>query len=886
MPESRPQTFAQLLKQLRTRAGLTQEELAHASDVSARSISDLERGIAQKPHGNTIRLLSDALGLTNSARTAFERTARGQPLARPSAPAGATLRALPRDIASFTGREPELRALLDAAEGRDAQGGVAAIYAIEGMAGIGKTAFAIHAAHQLAPRFPGGQIFLPLHGHTPGRRPEGPADALASLLQAAGVPAERVPQSLEGRTVLWRDTVAAQAPLLLILDDAVDSEQVELLLPGAAGSMVLVTSRRRLTTLNSEKSLAMSTLAPAEAARLVIRLADRPDLSAQDPAVGGIALMCGYLPLAIAMMAGQLRHHPTWTPADLAEDLAEARDRLALMTSENVSVAAAFDLSYADLPPDVKRLFRRMGLHPGSEIDGYAAAALDNTDLASADHRLQSLYDQYLLVELTRGRYQMHDLIRGHARALAGRDEPRKERNRALDRLVGYYLQAGAAADQQLARYIRPAEPSPAPPRTAVLPPLEDSEAALEWASTERGNLAACLDLATQDGQLARIVGLAASLSALFRHYGPWAEGIDRHAVAAAAARDLGDRLAEANALCDLASLQFLTGDSAAAIGTLGQALDIYQILGHQRGQANTLSQVANVQRATGDYSAAADAVTRALGYFEELGDQRGLATTLNELGGLRYLISDFPGAAEALEQALGICRELGDLRGQASVLNNLGNVQRLTGDYRGAARVLEEALASYRDLRDREGQADVLNLLGVVRRLTGDYPGAADALEEALAMYRDLGSAQGQANSLSFLGTLKRVTGDLDGSAVLVRRALAMYRDVGDRGGEVEAVNEMGARCRDRGDLKHAAEWYQRALALARAIRSPWDEAQALAGLARCARAEGRVNDGSSGFRQALGIFRRIGAAGEVRLISAEIAELAELTAAEPPGS
>ena len=375
-----PVTFAALLRKLRAEARLTQEELAGAARLSARSVSDLERGIAATPRRETVRLLADALSLTGPDRAEFEAVARGRPVpVSVGSDGAAAMRTLPRDVASFTGRQQELERLAEAAAGA---GRVVGIHAIGGMAGVGKTAFAVHAAHRLADRFPGGQIFLPLHGHTPGQQPVDPADALASLLLTIGVSAGQIPPGLEARMALWRDRLA-ERQLLLVLDDAASSEQVRPLLPGAGGSLVLVTSRRHLSALEDATAVSLDTLPPGEAAALLVRLAARPGLGPADPAVAEITRLCGYLPLAIGMVARQLHHHPAWTAAGRAAELAAARDRLELMATENLSVAAAFNLSYGDLTEDQQRLFRRLGLHPGPGIDAYAAAALDGTDLES-----------------------------------------------------------------------------------------------------------------------------------------------------------------------------------------------------------------------------------------------------------------------------------------------------------------------------------------------------------------------------------------------------------------------------------------------------------------------------------------------------------------------
>ena len=270
-----PVRFAAVLRKLRAEAGLTQEELAEAAGLSPRAVSDLERGMVTNPHKDTVRLLADALQLGGSARVEFEAAAVP---GRAGTGGVAATRTLPRDIASFTGRRRELQELVDAAIAAADSGGTVGIHAIGGMAGIGKTAFAVHAAHRLADRFPDGQIFVPLHGHTPGQQPVGPADALASLLLSIGVPAAQIPAGLEARTARWRDQAAGRQ-LLLVLDDAAGSEQVRPLLPGTGGSLVLVTSRRRLTALEDATAISLDTLPPQEAAGLLVRLAVRPGLS-------------------------------------------------------------------------------------------------------------------------------------------------------------------------------------------------------------------------------------------------------------------------------------------------------------------------------------------------------------------------------------------------------------------------------------------------------------------------------------------------------------------------------------------------------------------------------------------------------------------------------
>ncbi len=854
-----PVRFAGVLRRLRAQARLTQEELAAAAGLSPRAISDLERGMVTTPHKDTVRLLAEALHLDSWARVEFESAVFGRTGAGGTA---AATRTLPRDVTSFTGRRQELTELLDAAISAADSVGVVSIHAIGGMAGIGKTAFAVHAAYELAERFPGGQIFVPLHGHTPGHEPVGAADALASLLLTIGVPAGQIPPDLEARMALWRDRVAGRQ-LLLILDDATGSEQVRALLPGGGGSLVLITSRRRLTALEDARTISLDTLPPGEAAELLVRLAVRPGLSSSDPGVREITRLCGYLPLAIGMLARQFHHHPAWTPAGRAAELAAAVDRLELLATENVSVAAAFDLSYADLTEDQQRLFRRLGLHPGAEADAYAAAALDGTGPSGARRGLEALYDLYLLTEPAPGRYRMHDLIREHARALSRRLDPDDDREQATGRLLDYYQHAAARADALLARQDRPfaAPAASTPPDT--FPVLAGREEALAWARAERASLLACLDQATAAGCHARIVALTAGLAGLLRHDGPWAEAITRHATAAQAARHLGDRRGEADALTNLGDARRLSGDYPAAGRDLQEALGIYPALGDWRGQAGALTYLGKARRLTGDYAAAARALQEALDIYRGLGDRPGQADALTFLGVAQWASGDYPDAAGNLEEALRISRDLGDRLGQADALTNLGGVRTMTGDYPAAASTLEEALSIHRDLRNRLGQADTLNNLGAVRQLTGDYPGAARDLGEALDISRDIGSRRGQADALNARGLVRRLIGDYPGAARDLEEALVVSRDMGDRRGQANALTSLASVRLATADYPAAADNLEEALVISRDMGDRRGQANALTSLAGVRLATGDCPAAAGNLEEALAIHRRIGSRG-----------------------
>ena len=821
-------SFAELLKRLRTDAGLTQEGLAERASVSPRSISDLERGINKTARKDTTRLLADALNLSGTARAGFETAARGNRDAEPemlaqrrvrSRSVAATTPVLPHDIRSFTGRDADLAKLM--ASVRQA-GGVVGIYAIDGMAGVGKSAFAVHAAHVLAPRFPDGQIFLQLHAHTGGHQPVEAADALASLLLTDGVAAGQIPAALSDRSALWRSHLAGRR-VLLLLDDAASHEQVEPLLPGTPGSLALITSRRHLSALDGAVSICLETLPPDEAAALLIRLADRPDLNGEDSAVERINLLCGHLPLAIGMLARQLHHHPTWSAAGLEHELAAARDRLELMElmhAENLSVAAAFDLSYQDLTAAQQRLFRRLGLHPGTDIDAYAAAALDGSSVAAVRRGLNELFDQHLVIEPASGRYRMHDLIREYARTLVQTDDP-EDRESAIVRLTDYYVSAAAA----IGRYFNRSHPavSEAP---AGVPKMLTREESASWMEAERANMHAVVDYAAMRGWPAPGIVIATAMSGFLGTHGHWTQMRVLHVT----------------------------------------ALETARTAGYSHGESEVLTNLGIVQRLTGDYVAAAATLARALEVCGSADDQHGQAKALVALGIVQRLTVSYPTATTTLMQALELHNKVGDRLGQADALSELGCVQRLTRNYQAARTSLEQALHLYQDLGDRHGQADSLRYLARVYEETGDYEIVASCYADALKLYRGLDDRLGQAHTLNFLGIAQHVSDDYLAAEDTLKGALDLYRDLGHRLGQAEVLNNLGD-CYAVSDPAQACAHHQQALEIARSISAILEEARALEGIGNCEILETGPGYDGVYLRRALGLYQQIGSPHAARV-------------------
>ena len=866
--------FGKLLRQLRAEARLTQEELAEAASIGVRTVSDLERSISLTARRDTARLLAAALGLTGPERALFEAAARGATVpSRPadgdvpgSEPAGgpaAAVRMLPRDISGFTGRADELARLLATTVSAD-PGSAVRIYAVGGMAGIGKTTLAVHAAHQLAPTFTDGQFFLALHGHAPGERPVDPSDALASLLLAAGVPATQIPSDLDARSGFWRNWLAGRK-VLLVLDDAEGHAQVRPLLPGTAGSVVLITSRRRLTALEDAAVISLATLPPRDAAELLARLADRPGVEPGEASVTQIIQLCGHLPLAIGMLARQLHHHPAWTPAILAADLTAARERLDLMHAENLSVTAALDLSYRNLSARQRRLFRRLGMHPGAEVDVYAAAALDDTDSGVTRRGLQHLYDQHLIAEPAPGRYRMHDLVREYARHLAAADEP-TTRQAATDRLLDYCLHTAQAASKHIPARNLAVGPHLVTSAPASAPRVSTREQAVAWLETERTNLHAAASRAAEAGRHAHAADIPAHMAGFLETAGHWDQGLALHHLALDAARQAGDRPRQARSLSLVAAMYAMTGDSAAAIANFGEALELYREVGDRTGQADALTGLGAARAYAGNYQAAAACHREALKLFQDISHRQGQGSALVELGVVQWLTGDYVGSAASHQRALQIFSDLSYRPGQGDAHAHLGAVHRLTGDYPAAAASLLRALELFGLEGDRHRHARTRLGLAMVQLETGDCPAALASGQQALSQLRELGSGVAQADALSVVGMVQLQTGDHTASRASLRAALQLYRGK-DQGGEAEVLNSLGELSSRTAKPQQARRYHRKALVLARHIGLPLQEARALEGLGRSRFLDGSAPEASELLHQALAIYQRIGAAAAGRV-------------------
>src|SRR6266540_1832695 len=413
-------------------------------------------------------------------------------------------RELPLDVYGFTGRSEELAELDRLLAATQADSSAVVISAVAGAGGVGKTALAVHWAHEISDRFPDGQLYVDLRGYDPDQPLEA-ADVLASFLRALGLDGAEIPYDEGERAARFRSLVAGRR-MLILLDNALSADQVRLLLPGTPTCFVLVTSRDSLAALvarHGARRVDLDLLASPEAVRL-LRTLIGSRVDAEPAAAVALAQACARLPLALRLAAEIAVGRPTARLAELVVELADEHSRLDLLDAaadNRTAVRAVFSWSYQHLPPDVAGAFRLLGQHPGGDFDTYAAAALVDTDLDEASRLIQALTRGHLLQESAPGRYRMHDLIRMYAAELAG-DDPAPR-----TRLFDHYLSTVAAAMDTLYPAERYRRPVVAPPATPA-PDVGDSALARAWLDAERANLvAATTHSVTHAGPVAATIG-------------------------------------------------------------------------------------------------------------------------------------------------------------------------------------------------------------------------------------------------------------------------------------------------------------------------------------------------------------------------------------------
>ncbi|MFG2061886.1 BTAD domain-containing putative transcriptional regulator [Micromonospora sp. NPDC048871] len=667
----------------------------------------------------------------------------GQPAAVP-APTGQPSPAfspsfLPRALPDFVGRTEAVEHLL--AETRRASDLASAVHFIDGMAGSGKTSLAMHVAAKLMDCFPDAQLFIDLKGHDLAEVVE-PGAALAALLRQLRVPGSRIPADFDERVALWRRELAGRRAIV-VLDNAAGSEQVLPLLPSGPGSVVIVTSRRRITWLDGGPPVSLPVMSLDEGVALLASAVGAQRVAAEPEAAVTVVQQCGYLPLAIRLAGSRLAHRPTWRVADLAALLAGNARRLVHLASGDRSVAGAFAASYESLGSRAGRLFRLLSVHPGGYFDGLASAAVSGLSTAEASAALDELVDCHLIDEVKIGRYRMHDLIRQFSHELSVERDCAQTRDRALVDLIDVLLHLSYPIAEDLEAGIVRKYVTLDPPR---LPDLLAATAprTTEWLEEERSTLVALVVRANEGGHHEHAWRLARVLWRFLYMRGHYDDIVRTHLVGLDSARSAKNGAAVVTMHNYVASAYLRKGNYDDALSHVRAAVSLAEQRGDFVNRERCRVNLAAVHWIRGELDEALRVGLEGL-RWRTGHDDKELHASLPNLGLVLAQLGRYDEALRLHRLHLYLGRQLGSQFHLLNALGHIGAIKSRMGRHDAAARALRAALA----LRERTGhrfaQAEVHNDLGIALRGLGRAVEAVQHHETARELAIEAAAGRGQ---------------------------------------------------------------------------------------------------------------------------------------------
>jgi tetratricopeptide (TPR) repeat protein/transcriptional regulator with XRE-family HTH domain len=852
--------FAEMVRANRRRLGLTQEELAATAGLNVRSIRKVEAGRVSTPRPVSVRLLADAFGLAGADREDFYRAAVGEPTHPPASPH--VPKQLPADVSMFTGRDEQLAYLDELLPGATDQPTSVVITAVSGTAGVGKTALAVHWAHRVRDRFPDGQLYMNLRGYDSDQL-VGPGEALSRLLAALGITGQNVPHDLDDRAARYRSALADRQ-ILIVLDNAGSVEQVRPLLPGSSSSTVVVTSRDSLAGLvavDGAHRLELDLLPHAEAITLLRRLIG-PRCDAEPEAAATLVEQCARLPLALRVAAELTVARPGIMLAELVADLAGEQRRLDLLDGggdPHAAVRTVFSWSIHHLPPDTAAMFRLLGLHPGPDIDLFAATALAGANLDDAHRRLEMLSRVHLIQPSGLGRYRMHDLLRAYAAELARAHDTEQVRHGALSRLLDHFRYTASVAMDTAYPFERGRRPR-IPPADTLTPELSDPNQATAWLDAELPNLLAAAQHAANHGWPEHTLHLSVILHRHLRIRGRYPDAEALHRQALTTARLTGHRGGELDTLIGLGEVHRLQGRYERVADHYQRALKIVHATGDRVGELDVLRGLGWVHLQQGGRERAANYFERASKIVHSTGDRVGELDVLRGLGCVHMAQCRYGPAADYFERALKIAHATGDPNGELDVLRGLGQVHLLRGRYEPAADYFERALKIVHSTGNRIGELDALRGLGQVHLLQGRYEPAADHFQRAFEIAHTTGNRIGELDALRGLGDVHLLQGRYEPAAGHYQRALKVALTIGSRNGQFEAMQGLGRVHHATGHPRDALTHHHQALAIATDLQQPADQVRAHDGLAHAHRALDHPEQARQHWQQALEIITSLG--------------------------
>jgi DNA-binding SARP family transcriptional activator/tetratricopeptide (TPR) repeat protein/DNA-binding XRE family transcriptional regulator len=652
---------------------------------------------------------------------------------------------LPADIHRFTGRVAAL-SQLDGILSAHHHAPAVVITAVSGTAGVGKTALAVHWAHRVRHRFPDGQLYVNLRGFHPTGAAMTANEALHGFLIALGMPPPRIPADLDAQSALYR-TLLADRRLLVLLDNACDADQVRPLLPGAPGCLVLITSRSGLTGLvaaEAAQPLPLDLLTLDEARDLLAQRLGTDRTAIEPDAVDEIVERCARLPLALAIAAARAATRPNAPLAELAADLGDSRGRLDALTTGDpgTDVRAVFACSYRRLGPAAARLFRLLGIFPGTEASVLAVASLAALEPGGAQAALVELAQAHLITEIAPGRYGMHDLLRAYAGERSRTDGELRE---AARRLLDHYLHSALAAAQILSAQRRP--PTVAPPDpSALVVPLADEPQALAFLATEQRTLLALFAFAERHACDGHAPPLAWALTDFLQRRGLWSDQVTVHTAALEAARRTDDQAAQAQTHRHLSRAYIMLERLDEAGAHLHSALRLAELIDDVDGQAHTHLNMANLQERTERYAEALSHALEGLRLFTASHNRAGRARALNMVGWFHGRLGRFDEALVHCQEALSLLGEIGDREGQVFTWDSMGFIHHHGGRYAEAEDCYGHALQLTKEIDGLYAESIVLHHLGDTHAAVGDPAAAAHAFRRSWRILDELGHADAAA--------------------------------------------------------------------------------------------------------------------------------------------
>jgi transcriptional regulator with XRE-family HTH domain/tetratricopeptide (TPR) repeat protein len=730
--------FGALLKEFRLRGGWTQEELAERSGVSRHAVSVLEAG-RRRPRLSSVAHLSAALGLDETDRdrliaAAHQRVGGDADQTSIAEPAG-VLRQLPADLSTFTGRESELAELMAAVDTSHAAGPrTVVISAIEGMPGVGKTHLAVHLAHRLvrADRFADGQLFVNLRGFDPDLPPLDPAAVLDSFLRALQVPAQQIPPVLDERSAMFRDLVHDRQ-VLVLLDNAVDEDQVRDLIPAGASCLVLITSRRSLAGLDGARPHNLDVFSTAEALELLGRIAGPERVAAEPQAAAELVELCGRLPLAVALTASHLRGRPH---RSLEEQIARLHTHgIDAFGAGGRSLRPVFDISYRGLESQAQCLFRLLSLHPGADFTPQSAAALAGMKEAVTESLLERLIDEHLIEHRASGRLGYHDLLKQYAIDRAEDDEEEPDRAEALVRVLTWYLNTADAAarlhrPQRRHALLKPSVPGP------LCLAFDSPSSARGWLAAEYANLLAAQRTAAEHDHHELAARIPQTLFEVFTGQGLWTDWTAACTLAVEAAKRLAEPRLEASLNLDLAGAVARTGSLDEAIKHYETTAALFVSAEDPIGEAAVYINLGQVHFSAQHFAQAQAHYQHALGLQRRIGNPGGEAAALDGLAKTSFETGNQDAARELLLQARELYRRTEDRFGEATATSNLGHLLARADRHHEAVAELRTAVELCQRVEHRMAEASCWESLADPLQALGDHQGAIDALTQAYSLF------------------------------------------------------------------------------------------------------------------------------------------------------